>query len=185
MMQYEVATVWWPEGWEPCGPLDVPNCLARVPQAGPPKPRTDLKQALATVRSLNRQNMDRPGNAWYVVEEVGGEAPETAPADQPLRSGAKPGRRRQRRLLLLPGPQLPLCRREAVTGREATTDDGRKVVGWDKPGEVPPEPRRGRTTGGITPVRLPSSVENGGASLRSTHPTYPTRTWWNWQTRKT
>jgi hypothetical protein len=65
--------------------LDVPNCLARAPQAGPPTPRTDLNEALATVRSLNRQNMDRPGSAWYVVAEAGGAAPETAAADQPLR----------------------------------------------------------------------------------------------------
>jgi hypothetical protein len=69
MTQYQVAAVWWPDGWEPAGPLDVPNCLGRAPESGPARPAMELAQAVATVRGLNRQNLDHPGALWYVVAE--------------------------------------------------------------------------------------------------------------------
>ena len=71
MAQYQVTTIWWPAGWEPGGPSDVPNCIGRAPEQDTPAPVVDLKAALATVRALNRQNMDHPGSVWYVVAEVG------------------------------------------------------------------------------------------------------------------
>src|SRR5271169_3131851 len=77
-----VTAVWWPDGWEPCGELDV-----------------------ATVRGLNRQNMAHPGQTWYVLCEadepaaaagpVGIEALLAGAAEPPLRvifpAGSGPG----------------------------------------------------------------------------------------------
>ena len=86
MTQFQVTAVWWPDGWEPGSPLDVPNCLGRVAGQDVASPSVDLKQALATVRGLNRQNMDHPGTTWYVVTEA--DAPPSASAgaaDRPLR----------------------------------------------------------------------------------------------------
>ena len=60
MAGYLVAAVWWPDGWEPGGPLDVPRCLAFVRPEVPCNLMTH-DQALATVRGLNQQNMDHPG----------------------------------------------------------------------------------------------------------------------------
>ena len=36
MAGYLVATVWWPDGWEPVTPLDVPKCLAWARQQTAP-----------------------------------------------------------------------------------------------------------------------------------------------------
>ncbi|MDZ7617623.1 MAG: hypothetical protein U1E05_11495 [Patescibacteria group bacterium] len=66
MAACQIATIWWPDGWEPTGPLDVPNCLlpAKAPAAGP---TLDYRQAEAMVQALNRQCIDSPGTTWYVI----------------------------------------------------------------------------------------------------------------------
>jgi hypothetical protein len=66
---YKVAAIWWPEGWEPESPLDVPGCLFRS-QGDLDKPAMSYRRAAATVRSLNRQCMAQPGTTWYVVVAV-------------------------------------------------------------------------------------------------------------------
>ena len=78
MAAYLVTTVWWPDGWEPSTPLDVPKCLAQAREQVPNEPLT-YEQAVATVRGLNQQNMDHPGATWYVVAMVKGQP--VSPAD--------------------------------------------------------------------------------------------------------
>jgi hypothetical protein len=70
MAQYEVAAVWWPDGWEPSGPRDVPNCIGWVSETGAAPPMS-YEQAVATVEGLNRQSMDHPGSHWHVVASAG------------------------------------------------------------------------------------------------------------------
>ncbi len=78
---YQVAAIWWPEGWEPGAPLDVPNCVFQAAQRGGeceqrPDPLVEhgqaltYDQALVTVNGLNRQCIDTPGTTWYVVVAV-------------------------------------------------------------------------------------------------------------------
>ncbi len=63
---YKVTAIWWPDGWEPSSPLDVPNCVWQArDQAG--GEWLSYLQAEATVLALNRQCMDHPGAAWHVV----------------------------------------------------------------------------------------------------------------------
>ncbi len=68
-LAYRVAAIWWPTGWEPLAPLDVPNCVwkaqSEVSQQGLTYP-----QALATVHGLNRQCLEHPGAMWYVLVAV-------------------------------------------------------------------------------------------------------------------
>jgi hypothetical protein len=66
---YKVAALWWPEGWEPGAPLDVPHCVWRA-QGGLEREPMSYRRALATVGALNRQCMDQPGTTWYVVVAV-------------------------------------------------------------------------------------------------------------------
>lgn len=80
----QIATIWWPDGWEPTGPLDVPNCLlpTKAPMAGP---SLDYRQAEAMVQALNRQCIDSPGTTWYVIlaaddEPAGESSPECGQA---------------------------------------------------------------------------------------------------------
>jgi hypothetical protein len=68
-LAYQVTPVWWPTGWEPGSPFDVPNCVWQAPSHGGGGPAT-YRRALATVRALNRQSMDRPGTMWYVLIAV-------------------------------------------------------------------------------------------------------------------
>ncbi len=68
-LTYKVAAIWWPTGWEPGSPLDVPNCVWRAPSGGSQQPMS-YQRALATVRGLNRQSMDQAGTMWYVVIAV-------------------------------------------------------------------------------------------------------------------
>jgi hypothetical protein len=70
MAEYQVAAVWWPDGWEPRSALDVPNCIGWVGGAAA-APQMSYEQALTAVRGLNRQNMDHPGATWHVVAEEG------------------------------------------------------------------------------------------------------------------
>ncbi|MGA2033049.1 MAG: hypothetical protein ABSG68_12385 [Thermoguttaceae bacterium] len=69
MAQFQVITVWWPDGWEPNDPLDVPNCMWQAGEQTAEEPMS-LEQALATVRGLNRQNMAHPGAVWHAVGVV-------------------------------------------------------------------------------------------------------------------
>jgi hypothetical protein len=78
MAAYLVTTVWWPDGWEPKTPLDVPTCLAQAREQVANEPLS-YEQALAIVRGLNQQNMDHPGATWHVVAGVKG--PWVLPAD--------------------------------------------------------------------------------------------------------
>ena len=70
---YKVAAIWWPDGWEPNSPLDVPNCVwqAQDQRGGEP---LGYPQAEATVLGLNRQCIDHPGTTWHVVVAVENEA---------------------------------------------------------------------------------------------------------------
>jgi hypothetical protein len=68
-LAYKVAAVWWPSGWEPDSPLDVPNCVSMAQDKTRQEPMT-FRRALATVRSLNRQSMDHAGTMWYVAIAV-------------------------------------------------------------------------------------------------------------------
>ncbi len=68
-LRYQVNTIAWPEGWEPGGPLDVPNCVWQVPGRAPAAP-LGYPKAEATVQALNRQCIDAPGTVWHVVVAV-------------------------------------------------------------------------------------------------------------------
>ena len=69
MSEYRVAAIWWPTGWEPASPLDVPQCIGQT-HGTPGDERLTYRQAENTVRGLNRQCMDQPGTRWYVVVAV-------------------------------------------------------------------------------------------------------------------
>jgi hypothetical protein len=66
---YKVSSIWWPDGWEPESPLDVPNCVwkSNEPVGGQ---WLAYPQAEATVLALNRQCMDHPGSTWHVVVAI-------------------------------------------------------------------------------------------------------------------
>ncbi len=68
-LRYQVNVIWWPEGWEPTGPLDVPNCVwrARGDETGE---SVSYPKAEATVQALNRQCIDAPETTWHVVAAV-------------------------------------------------------------------------------------------------------------------
>ena len=72
-VSYKVTSIWWPDTWEPNSPLDVPNCVWQSDSAGSEQ-QMPRDKAIATVRSLNRQCMDRPGVNWYVVVAVENES---------------------------------------------------------------------------------------------------------------
>jgi hypothetical protein len=66
---YKVTSIWWPVGWEPNSPLDVPNCVWKS-QGDVDDQRLTYPQALATVRGLNQQGMDHANTLWYVIVAV-------------------------------------------------------------------------------------------------------------------
>jgi hypothetical protein len=68
-LAYKVAATWWPAGWEPQSPLDVPNCTWKAQGDADPKPHS-YAQATAIVRGLNEQGMRHVGVMWYVVIAV-------------------------------------------------------------------------------------------------------------------
>jgi hypothetical protein len=70
---YKVTSIWWPEGWEPDTPLDVPNCVWQA-QGKSGGEWYEYPRAEAAVRALNRQCLDQPGTIWYVVMAVENEA---------------------------------------------------------------------------------------------------------------
>jgi hypothetical protein len=72
-LTYKVMVIWWPDGWEPESPLDVPNCAFQTQGQGGGEP-LDYPRAEAIVSALNRQCMDRPGATWHVIVAVENEA---------------------------------------------------------------------------------------------------------------
>jgi hypothetical protein len=68
-VRYQVNALWWPEGWEPREPLDVPNCVWQAQGRVSDQPMS-YEQAEATVQGLNRQCIDNPGTTWHVVAAV-------------------------------------------------------------------------------------------------------------------
>jgi hypothetical protein len=66
---YKVTSIWWPDGWEPQSPFDVPNCVWQA-QGQSGGQLLSYPQAEATMLSLNRQSMDHPGTTWHVVLAV-------------------------------------------------------------------------------------------------------------------
>jgi hypothetical protein len=68
-LAYKVAGIWWPDGWEPQSPLDVPNCVWRT-QGEVTDQRLAYPQAVAMIRGLNQQSLDRLSPIWYVVVAV-------------------------------------------------------------------------------------------------------------------
>jgi hypothetical protein len=70
---YKVTVIWWPEGWDPNSPLDVPNCVWQAKEdAG--GDWLSYPEAEATMLGLNRQCMDHPGTTWHVVVGIENEA---------------------------------------------------------------------------------------------------------------
>jgi hypothetical protein len=70
---FKVTAIWWPDGWEPTTPLDVPNCVWKS-QESTGGECFSYPQAEATVLGLNRQCMDHPGSTWHVITAVENEA---------------------------------------------------------------------------------------------------------------
>ncbi len=68
-LAYKVAAIWWPTGWEPKSPLDVPNCVWRA-QGEPNEHLVTYQEAMATVQSLNHQGMSQAAARWYVVMAI-------------------------------------------------------------------------------------------------------------------
>jgi hypothetical protein len=66
---YKVTAIWWPTGWEPQSPLDVPNCVWRA-QGQIDDRRLTYPQAVATVVGLNQQSMAQDAVMWYVILAV-------------------------------------------------------------------------------------------------------------------
>jgi len=66
---YKVIALWWPAGWEPQSPLDVPRCVSKA-EGQTDHQRLTYRQAVAAVHGLNRQGMNHPGTTWYAVVAV-------------------------------------------------------------------------------------------------------------------
>ena len=76
---YKVTPIWWPEGWEPTSPYDVPNCVFKA-AGGSARSAASYGEAEASVVALNRQCVDCPGSTWYVVVAVENEPVSTSVA---------------------------------------------------------------------------------------------------------
>ncbi|HIQ23342.1 MAG TPA: hypothetical protein EYH34_19130 [Planctomycetes bacterium] len=83
-ISYHVRTLWWPDGWEPVTPVDVPACQSPAESQIDPEVLT-YQQAVAKVWALNQQSIHFAGSTWYVVVAVENEpaAPAPPPADRP------------------------------------------------------------------------------------------------------
>ncbi|MGQ9820562.1 MAG: hypothetical protein ACUVQK_01750 [Thermogutta sp.] len=68
-LEYKIAAIWWPMGWEPDSPLDVPRCVCRS-QGSIQEEVMTYRRAIAAMEALNRQAMDGVGNMWYVILAV-------------------------------------------------------------------------------------------------------------------
>jgi hypothetical protein len=66
---YKVTALWWPDGWEPHSPLDVPNCAWQAREDGGGE-SLSYPQAEAMVLALNRQCIEHPGANWHVVVAI-------------------------------------------------------------------------------------------------------------------
>jgi hypothetical protein len=66
---YKVVPLVRPEGWEPSGPADVPNCLGKAESRGP-RAELSYQQALDTMWALNQQGMDHDSSTWFVPVAV-------------------------------------------------------------------------------------------------------------------
>jgi hypothetical protein len=62
---YKLARLVRPEGWEPAGPYDVPNCIWKA-QSGASGGEMSLAQAVDTMCALNRQSIDLADTSWFV-----------------------------------------------------------------------------------------------------------------------
>ena len=72
-INYKVTAIWWPEGWEPNSPLDVPNCIWHT-QGRVGNEWMTYDQAEKTIAALNRQCIDSPGTTWHVIVGVENES---------------------------------------------------------------------------------------------------------------
>ncbi len=68
-LSYRVTAMWWPAGWEPQSPWDVPRCVWRAQGETDPAPLS-YERALAVTGGLNQQSMDHAGSLWYVLIAV-------------------------------------------------------------------------------------------------------------------
>ncbi len=68
-LEYKIAAIWWPMGWEPDSLLDVPRCVCKA-QGTIQQEIMTYRRALAVMEGLNRQAMDGAGNMWYVILAV-------------------------------------------------------------------------------------------------------------------
>jgi hypothetical protein len=68
-LRYKIASIWWPPGWEPNSPLDMPLCICRT-HGTLQEDQLSYEQALATIQALNQQAMDRASTMWYVMLAV-------------------------------------------------------------------------------------------------------------------
>jgi hypothetical protein len=68
-LTYKVTTIWWPEGWEPNSPSDVPNCVWKA-EGQTDRDKLTYQEAVTTVRALNEQNMNHATTLWHVVIAV-------------------------------------------------------------------------------------------------------------------
>lgn len=67
-VSFKLASLVRPEGWEPAGPLDVPNCIWKADSRA--RAEMTLDQAIDTMRALNRQSMDLADTTWFVPVAV-------------------------------------------------------------------------------------------------------------------
>ncbi|MGQ9771090.1 MAG: hypothetical protein ACUVQG_11095 [Thermogutta sp.] len=68
-LRYKIASIWWPPGWEPVSPFDVPLCVCRT-QGTLQEDLLTYEGALATMKALNQQAIDRASTLWYVMIAV-------------------------------------------------------------------------------------------------------------------
>jgi hypothetical protein len=68
-VRYNVTAIFWPQGWEPQSPFDVPHCVWRA-QGDVGRQNLTYRRALATVRGLNQQSLANAGSMWYVIVAV-------------------------------------------------------------------------------------------------------------------
>jgi hypothetical protein len=65
-LTYKVIALWWPTGWEPQSPLDLPRCVWRA-HGESEHGQLSYAQAVAVLRGLNRQSMNHQGTMWYAI----------------------------------------------------------------------------------------------------------------------
>jgi len=68
-LTYKVTAIWWPDGWEPQSPLDVPNCVWQTRERIEGR-WLSYTEAETVAFGLNRQCIDHPGTTWYAVVAI-------------------------------------------------------------------------------------------------------------------